>query len=94
MPFQRWEQGDKVEELETFPLACPNCGAAMWIIAFITEATPIRRILQSVGEPHEPPSLHPPRNPPAGADDAPALCLDEDRNQHRYEYEFDQRVTW
>ncbi len=80
---------------ETFPLVCPNCGATMRIMAFIIEAAPIRHILQQIGEPHEPPPLHPARGPPDWADDEdPALCLDEDLNQDRYEYEYDQRVSW
>jgi hypothetical protein len=35
----------------TLPLVCPNCGADMRIIAFVTEAAPARRILNHLGEP-------------------------------------------
>jgi hypothetical protein len=52
---------------ETFPLACPACGATMRIIAFITEAAPVHHILDHIGEPHEPPPIHPPRGPPTGS---------------------------
>lgn len=49
---------------EVSPLTCPNCGAEMKIIAFIEEVEPLRRILNCVGEPVEPPRIHPPRAPP------------------------------
>jgi hypothetical protein len=47
---------------ESLLLVCPNCGADMRIIAFITEATPIERILIRIGEPPRPPPRadHPP----------------------------------
>jgi hypothetical protein len=32
--------------------------------AAITEMAPIQNILDHLGEPHEPPALHPPRGPP------------------------------
>jgi hypothetical protein len=35
----------------TLPLVCPNCGADMRIVAFVTEAAPARRILNHLGEP-------------------------------------------
>jgi hypothetical protein len=45
--------------LESLPLVCPNCGADMRIIAFITEAAPVEQILTHIGEP--------PRRPGAAA---------------------------
>ena len=33
------------------PLTCPNCGADMRIVAYITEAAPVDRILTRIGEP-------------------------------------------
>jgi hypothetical protein len=42
---------------EAFPLPCPQCGAEMRIIAFITEAVTVRTILQSIGEPAIPPRI-------------------------------------
>jgi len=33
---------------ESLPLACPHCGADMRIVAFITEATPVQRILNHI----------------------------------------------
>jgi hypothetical protein len=44
---------------ESLPLVCPNCGADMRIIAFITEAAPVQQILTHIGEP--------PRRPGAAA---------------------------
>jgi hypothetical protein len=32
-----------------FPLTCMRCGAEMRIVAFITEATPVRRMLAHIG---------------------------------------------
>jgi hypothetical protein len=79
---------------DTLPLACPVCGATMRIIALITEVAPIQNILDHLGEPHEPPPLHPPRGPPDWIDADEQVFLDEDLDQDRYEIEFDQRVTW
>ncbi len=53
----------------------------------------LRLALQHIGEPHEPPSLRPPRGPPEKAFDQ-SVCLDEDLNKDRFEFEPDQRVTW
>ncbi len=80
---------------EISPLICSHCGAPVRIVAFITETAPIQRILQHIGEPHEPPPLRPPRGPPPEeAFDAQSVCLDEDLNQDRYEFEPDQRQSW
>lgn len=51
---------------EVSPLACPNCDAEMRFIAFIKEIEPLplRRILNCVGEPVEPPRIHPPNTSP------------------------------
>ena len=49
---------------EEFPLACPNCGGDIRLIAFITEPGPIRKILTHLGEPLEPPPVSPARGPP------------------------------
>ena len=39
---------------ETLPLVCPNCHAPMRIIAFITEAGTVRKILDHLGETAQP----------------------------------------
>jgi hypothetical protein len=49
---------------EEFPLACPNCSGDIRLIAFITEPGPIRKILEALREPLEPPPLAPARGPP------------------------------
>jgi len=51
-------------EGEEFPLECPNCGGDIWLIAFINEAGPIRKILAHLGEPLAPPPVSPARGPP------------------------------
>ncbi len=79
---------------EISPLICLRCGGPVRIIGFVTEPAPIQRILQHIGEPHEPPPLRPPRGPPEEAFDAQSVCLDEDLNQDRYEFEPDQRQSW
>ena len=42
---------------ESLPLTCPNCGADMRIIAFVTDAAPVERILTHIGEPPRPPLI-------------------------------------
>ena len=49
---------------EEFPLECPGCGGDIRLISFITDPTPIRKILAHVGEPVEPPPVSPARGPP------------------------------
>jgi hypothetical protein len=60
----------------SLPLVCPNCGADMRIIAFVTETAPVRRILKHVGEPAEPPQISPARGPPTW-DDPPVDAVPE-----------------
>ena len=55
----------------------PCCGADMRIVAFITEAAPVERILTHIGEPSRPPPIAPARGPP-GWDDAPEPLPDWD----------------
>jgi hypothetical protein len=79
---------------EFLPLVCPNCGAHMRIIAFITDAAPVERILGYIGEPSRPPPIAPARGPPAW-DDAPETVPDGDLlGQPEPDVEFDLRVSW
>ena len=79
---------------ESLPLVCPNCGADMRIISFVTEAAPVQRILAHIGEPNEPPPIAPARGPPAW-DDVPEPMPDWDLlKQPEPDFEFDQRVSW
>ena len=48
------------------PLVCPRCGHAMRILAFVTEAAAVRRILAHVGEAMNLPAILPSRAPPWG----------------------------
>ena len=50
-------------------LACPNCGGDIGLISFITQPGPIRKILEHVGEPLEPPHAPPARGSPVARDD-------------------------
>jgi hypothetical protein len=50
-------------------LISQNCGAGLRIIAFITNAARVQRILTHIGEPAKPLPISPARGPP-GRDDA------------------------
>jgi hypothetical protein len=78
---------------ESAPLACPQCDAEMRIIAFVTESVSVRRILEHVGEPTDPPSIAPARGPPAWEEAAPFPPFDP-LAQHEPEFQFDQTVFW
>jgi hypothetical protein len=49
---------------EVFPLTCPDCGADMRILAFVTAAEPVDAILGHLALPTSPPPLSPARGPP------------------------------
>lgn len=79
---------------ESLPLVCPNCGADMRIIAFITQAAPVERILTHIGEPSRPPLIAPARGLPAW-EDAPEPVPDWDCfGQPEPDFAFDQSVAW
>ena len=70
---------------EVFPLLCPLCGAQMRLIAFITEGTQIRKILDHIGVDPDPPQISPARGPPPWEDCGDAqvgegLQIDPDRD--------------
>ncbi len=52
---------------EVFPLRCPECGAEMRILAFLTDPGPTGAILRHLDLPHTPPRLAPARGPPQAA---------------------------
>ena len=65
---------------EASPLSCPDCGAEMRILAFLTEPFTISGILRHLGLPHTAPPLTPARSPPRGGtalDADPLLDLDQ-----------------
>jgi hypothetical protein len=87
---------------EVFPLLCPLCGGQMRLIAFITEGTQIRKILDHIGVDSEPPHISPARGPPLW-DDCDAQ-MDEGVHiepadwdlaaQPAPDFEVDQRISW
>ncbi len=80
--------------LESLPLVCPNCGADLYIAAFMTKVALAQRILIHIGEPAEPPRIAPARGPPAW-EDSPEPMPDWDLvAQPDSGYEFDQRLSW
>jgi hypothetical protein len=66
----------------------------MRIIAFVTEAAPVERILAHNGEPTGPPPIAPARGPPAWDDDLSPTPDFELIAQPDPGFEFDQRVSW
>ena len=80
---------------ECLPLTCPGCGAHMRIVAFITEAAPLERILTPIGQPAQPPPIAPARGPPPCDDGLAGPIPDWDAlAQPEPEYLFDQQVQW
>ena len=87
---------------EVFPLLCPMCGGQMRLIAFITEGTQIRKILDHIGVDSEPPHISPARGPPLW-DDCDAQTDEGAQNepadwdlaaQPAPDFEVDQRINW
>ena len=88
---------------EVFPLLCPKCGGQMRLIAFITEGTQIRRILDHIGVDSEPPLISPARGPPLW-DDCSDAQMDDGAQiepadwdlaaQPAPDFEVGQRVSW
>jgi hypothetical protein len=73
------------------PTAAPTRG----IVAFMTEADPVERILLHIGEPAEPPRISPARGSPAWDDPPVEAVPDWDAlAQPQPEYVFDQQVQW
>ena len=87
---------------EVFPLLCPMCGGQMRLIAFITEGTQIRKILDHIGVDSEPPHIAPARGPPlwdecggAQMDDGAQIEPNWDlAAQPAPDFEVDQRINW
>jgi len=91
---------------EVFPLLCPKCGGQMRLIAFITEGTQIKKILDHIGADSDPPHISPARGPPLwedggdaqmddGAQSEPDWATDWDgAAQPAPDFEVDQRINW
>jgi len=85
---------------DSLPLVCPRCGSSMRVIAFITNASDVKRILDHIGEASEPPLVSPSRAPPeeaftfgpvGNAEAEVEFHPDPPREQ---EFDFDQRTEW
>ena len=79
---------------EVLPLLCPQCGGEMKIVAFITGAVAIGKILNHLGEPTSPPRLLPARGPPLWEIQGADFGEIDPQAQPAPDYEFDQRVAW
>ncbi len=79
---------------EAFPLLCPHCSSEMRIIAFVTEAVAVQKILAYLGEEISPPRLARARGPPLWEMGDAASDEFDPQAQPEPDYEFDQRVAW
>ena len=77
-----------------FPLLCPNCGADMRIIAFITEAAVVRDILIHLGQPISARTVAPARGPPRWEMQGTRPGAIDPQAQPAPDYPFDQRIAW
>jgi hypothetical protein len=81
-----------------------DCGFRRWsiwaaaderIVAYVTEAAPLERILTPIGEPAQPPPIAPARGPPPCDDGLADAIPDWDAlAQSEPEHLFDQQVQW
>lgn len=84
---------------EALPLVCPICQSPMRIIAFITDAGTVRKILDHLGESTLPPCIAPARGPPLWE---AAMASEQAGNDPQWdmsvqpmpEFDFDQRIAW
>ncbi len=87
---------------EVLPLLDPMCGGQMRLIAFVTEGTQIRKILNHIGVDSVPPHISSARGPPlwddcgdAQMDDGVHIEPDRDTaEQMAPDYCVDQRISW
>ena len=91
---------------EVFPLLCPNCGGQMRLIAFITEGSQIKKILDHIGVDSDPPHISPARGPPLWEDGGDAQVGDVVQSEPDWatdwdgaaqpapDFEVDQRISW
>jgi hypothetical protein len=79
---------------EVFPLLCPLCGGTVQIISFVTETPSVRRILEHIGEPMEPPRISPARGPPIWSEEINQDSYGDPLAQPVPDNDFDQTVNW
>ena len=77
-----------------FPLICPRGGGELRIIAFITAALIVQKILTQVGEPTSAPRLAKARAPPLWEMHDAATGEIDSPVQPEPDDEFDQRLAW
>ncbi len=70
---------------EVDPVKCEQCGETMKIIAYITNATSIQKILAHIGKESEQPKMHSARGPPDS-------FYYEDGEASEYQY--GQTINW
>ncbi len=87
--------------IEVFPLLCPMCGGQMRLIAFITDGTQIRKILDHIGVDSEPPRISPARGPllwdDGDAQTGDGVQIEPDWDlaaQPAPDYAVDQSINW
>ncbi len=66
----------------------------MRVIAIIQDKPVIKKILESVSEPTEPPALSPARGPPGWNDYNQDVPIDDRDGLSVPDYEFNQCVSW
>ena len=93
-PSSSSDRGSLIYEVTEYATHIPRCGAAMRILAFVTDTASVTRILQPVGEPTQPPRVAPARGPPewAAPDQSPAF--DPEAPELAPAFEFDQTLSW
>ncbi|MDI6747851.1 MAG: hypothetical protein QMD17_11975 [Rhodocyclaceae bacterium] len=84
---------------EAFPLLRPVCHGQIRIIAFINDASTVKKILDHIGESTRPPRIAPARGAPLWE---MATAAEQAENDQRWVQaaqpgpgvEFDQRIAW
>ena len=84
---------------EALPLVCPICQGQMRIIAFITDAGTVRKLLDHLAESAQPPRIAPARGPPQWE---AAMAREHAGNDPQWDsaaqsepkFESDQRIVW
>jgi len=75
----------------------PSLGACAKIRSrriFVTESVSVRRILEHIGEPADPPGIAPARGPPAWEEGAEPVALLDSFAQPQPDFQFDQTLSW
>ena len=79
---------------EVFPLQCPQCGAQMRLIAFVTDPLAVKTILGHLSEPTTPPAVARARGPPLWDPAPEPVAHWADSPAPVPDFVFDQRLGW